>query len=345
MPVAVRAYIAHSPSGVEHVVAAPYLDGRPAPVWDGLDVRHVEWDTASALRSLGSLRHLLRVVHHDVVHAHSSFPGAYARVLRSPRRTRLVYTPHCFGFLRADVSVPARAAYRLIERLLGPRTSVLAACGPGEKAEALRLGIPEHRIVVVPNIASLPTASSDQVRPDPGEIGRLRVGMLGRWAPQKDPRFFEDRVAELSAALPEVRVEGWWIGGSENTREQIEPEGFVRRTGWLASAHVEERLRDLDVYVHSAAWEGFPIAILDARAVGLPMLCRRIAAVPGLPAALSIEGGLPSLVEAVRGGRFVEWSRKNREGWDSYLGDRRPAAQRSALDLAWGRTVSDRAAL
>ncbi|WP_394685449.1 glycosyltransferase family 4 protein [uncultured Microbacterium sp.] len=335
VPVAVRAYVAHSPVGVEHVIASPFRAGAPAPVWDGLDVGHIEWDTSTPYRAIRTLRRIVGTESFPVLHAHSSYPGAYARLLVSPRRTHLVYTPHCFAFFRADVSAPVRAGYRFVERLLVERTSVLAACGPGEMTAAERLGFGADRIVMIPNVPSIAEDPAVRLDTDPGRAGTLRVGMLGRWTAQKDPAYFAARVAELAAGLPSIEVDGCWIGSTEDRATPGIPGPHVHQTGWLAPSEVGERLRDLDIYLHSAAWEGFPIALLDARAAGLPILCRRIAALPDLPPPLSVDGGLPALTAAVRAGRFAEWRDGNRAQWDVYLGDRSAHAQRRALARAW----------
>ena len=50
-------------------------------------------------------------------------------------------------FVRTDVAPPVRAAFRAVETLLRGRATVVAACGPGESAEALGLGGPQ--VVVV----------------------------------------------------------------------------------------------------------------------------------------------------------------------------------------------------
>ncbi|WP_058625089.1 glycosyltransferase [Microbacterium testaceum] len=327
VPVAVRTYVANSPAGVEHVIAAPFAEGQPAPVWAGTTATLVAWDTTSALSAMRDLRRILLARQYHVVHAHSSFPGVYARLLNTARRTRLVYTPHCFAFLRADVARPVRGIYRFIEKVLRGRATIVAACGPGERAEALRIGVPPDRVLVVPNVASVSAGPSDSRGPRaPG--APVRVGMLGRDAPQKDPAFFRARVAELRAALP-VPVEAWWIGDGSD----VDP--AVHVTGWLTPVEVAARLRALDLYLHTAAWEGFPIAILDAHAMGLPVLARAIPALPGLPPELTIAGGRGRFLDAVRAGALATWSVENHAAWAAYLGARTPGAQREALARAW----------
>ncbi|MDQ1124420.1 glycosyltransferase [Microbacterium trichothecenolyticum] len=327
VPVAVRTYVANSPAGVEHVIAAPFADGAPAPVWAGTAAALVAWDTSSVPRAVRGLHRLVRAERFDVVHAHSSFPGVYARLLGLGRRTRLVYTPHCFAFLRTDVARPVRGAYRFIEWVLRGRATIVAACGPGEKAEAVGVGVPVDRVLMVPNVASVPVDPAD-VRRSRAAGAPVNVGMLGRGAPQKDPAFFRARVAELRAALA-VPVQAWWIG------DAADHDPAVQVTGWLTPAEVAARLRALDLYLHTAAWEGFPIAILDAHAIGLPVLARAIPALPGLPAELTIAGGTGGFVDAVHAGGLAQWSAENHAAWAAYLGPRTPDAQRVALAHAW----------
>ncbi len=81
------------------------------------------------LAAIAGVRRLVSQLAPDVVHAHSSFPGVYARaaLLHGPR---LVYTPHCFAFERRDVGWVARSTYRAVERALRGRADLLAAAGP-----------------------------------------------------------------------------------------------------------------------------------------------------------------------------------------------------------------------
>ncbi|KQR86913.1 glycosyltransferase family 4 protein [Microbacterium sp. Leaf179] len=342
VPVAVRTYVANSPAGVDHIIAAPFSDGAPAAVWEGTTASHREWDTASMCRAVLGLRHLLRTASFDVVHAHSTFPGAYLRLWGAPRRARVVYTPHCYAFVRTDVAPPVRAAFRAVETLLRGRATVVAACGPGESAEALGLGVAPERIVTVPNVSSLPDAAAPiAARRARTAATSLRVGMLGRWAAQKDPDYFRARVQELRAALA-APVEARWIGSADGAAAAAgHDEPRVHVTGWLPATEVGAQLRELDLYLHTAAWEGFPIALLDAHAVGAPILARAIPALPGLAPALTIEQGLGGFVDAVRAGRLGAWSAANHAAWSAYLGDRTARAQRVALERAWFGEVAD----
>lgn len=330
VPVAAATYIANSPKGVEHHVLTPFVDGAAPALWR---------DSAATLHDLGDgvltrisrVRATAKAIDATVVHAHSSFSGVYARVAPVGRDVRIVYTPHCYSFARKDISAPAERAYRAIEWLLAHRTDTLAACSPGEQSLAQQLGGLRGRTVVVPNVASIDTPPSPlAVRPT---RNALRVGMLGRVSAQKDPAEFVRLVDELRARG--IAVEPVWIGDGDDTTALTA--AGVEVTGWKSSAEVAHELTTLDLYLHSAAWEGFPIAVLDAHASGVPMLVRPIEAFGPLPAAVTTESaGLDALAAAVReGDDFLAWAESNVATWRELLAHNTPTDQRDALRRAW----------
>jgi glycosyltransferase involved in cell wall biosynthesis len=65
-----------------------------------------------------------------------------------------------------------------------------------------------------------------------------------------------------------------WLGdGNLALSEQFKQN--VEVAGWLNPAQMRTALEGAKVYLHTALWEGFPVSILDASAVGLPILARR----------------------------------------------------------------------
>ena len=68
-----------------------------------------------------------------------------------------------------------------------------------------------------------------------------------------------------------------WIGdGDEDLREVLEDAG-VEVTGWLDRAELRRTLLASDLMLHTATWEGFPVSVVDAAALDLPVVARAIA--------------------------------------------------------------------
>lgn len=98
------------------------------------------------------------------------------------------------------------------------------------------------------------------------------VVCVARLVPQKDPARFINLASDLYHREPRTRF--LWIGDGE-MRSSFEThakkcglEGVVDCTGW--SEDPRRYLAGADLYLHPAAYEGLPLAILEAMAASLP---------------------------------------------------------------------------
>ncbi len=267
---AVRAHVAATPE-FRHLLAfsdrveAP-LTGHDLDPFDALVTLPHE-----PLAAIRTIRRAVRKQHVGIVHAHSAIGGALARLAVRSSDIPIVYTPHCFAHLRLDRSAFTRAAYRAVERRMAANTTVYAACAPYEYAQCERLE-PDVPRVYVPNALTVadrpPLAASD-------EDAKLHILGVGRLFPQKDPEFFAAAVEAVRAAG--IDLDATWIGDGESHLRRRLLAADIDVTGWLPR---EESLRRLaqpgGIYLHSARWEGFPFAILEAHAAGLPLVIRHI---------------------------------------------------------------------
>ncbi|GGM18762.1 hypothetical protein GCM10010102_12900 [Promicromonospora citrea] len=215
----------------------------------------------------------------DVVHAHSSWAGLYTRVLRLP--VPVVYQPHCYWFERPDLPGPLRRAVRAAERWLATHGSVVAAVSPHEERLARSLGA--RHVVRVPNApsgAAVRRAGAGRAAPRGTPAGAVRtVATTGRVVAQKDPDFLARTARAARAAGAPLAFR--WLGDGDPALVRRLTDAGVEVTGWLGADEVVRELAACDVYLHSAVYEGFPIAVLDAARVGLPVVVRAIPAFEG----------------------------------------------------------------
>lgn len=269
---AIHDYVRNAPEYEHHLIYAPRSDA-PLSARDLMGIASTR-ELPDGLRArIAMIRDTRRVLgRRAIVHAHSSYAGAYVRLaLRRSPDTRIVYTPHCLAFERRDLSRPARAAYWLAERTLAINTSAIAACSPREAALA-SWGRSQGDVTYVPNV--MPFEPRDRVQRE----SCLTVIGAGRNAAQKDPQFFADCIRAIRAQHP---VNAVWVGGDAQLADQFAALD-IRVTGWLPRDEALAEYDAADVIVHSAKWEGFPIAILEASALGLPVLARGIPAYEGI---------------------------------------------------------------
>lgn len=217
-----------------------------------------------------SLRRVLAESRADVVHAHSSWAGFYARVTRS--EAPVIYQPHSYAFeARHGVKSPA---FFIAEMLLARRAAAVAVLSPRESELAKRLHKSSTR-VFVPNVPTITTA-------DPTTRQRDRsVVMVGRLSRQKDPAYFGTLCRQVQNVDPSIAFK--WIGdGDLSSRRNLESAG-VEVTGWLSDHELRDALTSAGLYVHSARYEGFPLSVLDAAVCGTPVIARAIPAFDGAP--------------------------------------------------------------
>jgi glycosyltransferase involved in cell wall biosynthesis len=273
-----------------------------------------------------AVRRHIRLLRPDIVHAHSSYAGLYVRLFTTQPGRSLVYTPHGFSFQRRDVSALARFIFWLVEAALSYRGAHVAAVGPREAELAARLpGRPE--VTYVPHVVSVP----DQVTPPVDGIDKppgLRVATLGRITAAKDPDFL--RHAALAGQAADPPISWLWVGGGDPADEAALREAGVVVTGWMPRPQALGWLKTADLYVHTAIWEGSPISILEAAALGLPVIARRSPALRALD--LSVLFDTPEELVQLATALADEGRRADLRARSRRLLDRhQPAAQRAAL--------------
>jgi glycosyltransferase involved in cell wall biosynthesis len=279
-----------------------------------------------------SVRQHIKRLRPDIVHAHSSYAGLYVRLLPIYPGRSLVYTPHGLSFERRDVSPAARALFWFVEAVLSFRGAQVAAVGPREAELAARLpGRPA--VTYLPHVVPTPDSVTPPRVDNVEGASRLRVATLGRITPAKDPEFFAH--AALASRAADLPVTWLWVGGGDPDDESALREAGVLVTGWVPRPQALGWLATADVYVHTAAWEGSPISILEAAALGLPVVAKRSPALRtlGLPVLFD---SFQELVDLV-GSLADEQRRAELRAQSRCLLERhQPAAQRAALERIYG---------
>jgi glycosyltransferase involved in cell wall biosynthesis len=150
--------------------------------------------------------------------------------------------------------------------MLAKRTQIIAGCGRDEMLIAQKFMKAENTAELI-NIC-------DPISIDAKPLSEKKypvIAMLGRVSSQKGYDYF----AKV-AGLLRHDAKFLWIGGGDVHGEILLKASGVEVTGWASRSVVLEQLVNADLYLHTAAWDGFPISVLEAAELGLPIILRKI---------------------------------------------------------------------
>lgn len=251
--------------------------GELAPEFEALDVPVHSFEIQSTLMSPKTLAACRRVARDwrardiHIIHGYlfegnllGTIAGRMAkrRILLISKRSLDVYT-------RLDRRLAAwwnnRAATRVTVNAIAVRDVVMEheSCPPSQ-IEHIPNGVP------LPDLTTIPPLARET---DPRGDGPL-VGMVGRLGWKKGYEYALDAFAQLKERVPGLRVD---IVGEGDQREKLQGlakslglDGTVRFLG--QQTNVPSRMREFDCYVLSSVIEGMPNALLEAMALGRPVV-------------------------------------------------------------------------
>src|SRR5579871_1933076 len=222
----------------------------------------------------------------DVVHGHCGEDIAVLPLARLAARhcCPLVITVH--SSVRYNMRVTsARTAWLRLAGGLAERRGLAAAdmviaLTPAAASRLADQGIPPSRIRVIPPGYDPDLFTADAPDPFP-DLGRPRVGYIGRIAPQKD-------VGTLIRSFSRVTVPACLlIVGDGPDRRAAERQAQhlatpVRFAGFAPHARIPAVLRHIDLLVLATRYEELPSVLIEAMAAGLPVIASRVGGIPAL---------------------------------------------------------------
>jgi len=266
------------------------------------------------LRPAWSIARLVRRGGFSLVHTHTVRTAMVGRLAAGLARVPMVYHVHS-PTSRNTARVWLNRIGALVERLSLRRTTRLIAVSESLRRHMLAQGFAPERVTVVPN--GVPAASHLVRRPGGGV---WRLGTVALFRPRKGLEVLLEALAELKARGRQVELRA--VGTFETPEyqaailAQAERLGVGRLIHWTGfSRDVLAELAQMDLFVLPSLFgEGLPMVILEAMAVGLPVVATQVEGVPeavrhgreGLLAAPGDAHALGVAIEAVVSGR-ADW--------------------------------------
>jgi glycosyltransferase involved in cell wall biosynthesis len=245
-------------------------------------------------QSFLSVRQLLRNRQFDVLHTHGGTAGFWGRVVAAglTRRPAIVHTYHGLHYLNSweDTGQAVRqkikrVIFRQIDRLLLIHTNRIICVCKSDYDKAIAAGVAIiDRTSIVYNGIEIDKFCNPLDRVIARKIFKLDptefvFGNVGRLHEQKGHKFLLQAFAKMNARARLTIV------GDGNIRDELmlladrlEISDRVLFLG--ARDDIHEFLSAIDVFIMPSLWEGQPIALLEALAIGKPCIA---SAVDGIP--------------------------------------------------------------
>lgn len=211
----------------------------------------------------------------DQLHAHfATYPALAAWVVRELTGTPYTVTAHAHDlyFRRAGLARRLRGASAVVSISHYNRGYVQAIAGPSVPTPLVRNGI------------DLRGARFKAPEENRGE--NLRIVVVGSLRPVKGHRVLLDALAGAPAPLSDCTVtfvgDGPLRGELAARVRELELESRVVFLGALASSEVGAVLEQADVLVQPSLSEGLPTTMVEAMAVGVPVIGTDVTGVPEL---------------------------------------------------------------
>ncbi len=230
-----------------------------------------------------NLYNLLRREGVTLLHAQAAYLLPYALPAAKMAGIPLVYTEHALRTLQT------RPRVRVFAKICAPMLAGITTVIP-EVAEYFitRLNIAESRLRVIPNGVDLqrftPFGPKAELPWNGGD--EVVFGTVARLCEAKDHATLLEAFALLRHEYAKARL--LIVGDGEKRREL---ESMILALNLEDSAHITgmradipELLRAMDFFVLSSIREGFPMAVLEAMACGLPVVSTTVGGIPAMKA-------------------------------------------------------------
>lgn len=261
--------------------------------------------TVTFVQSLAKLTvQLLR--HPDVVHIHFASGASNIRKIILARLAlalgaSVIMHAHGGGYQKHWQRMPELGRKITLDTLL--RVNRVVVLGEGWRSFFESIGVPRHRIVVLPNPVLLPESVPE--RPDDGKVRFVYFGLISH---RKGVFDLVEAVAKLSPQC-RARVQFVLAGNGEvpQLREQAAKLGVqdvVEIREWVDPAERDKLLAAANAFVLPSHTEGLPMSLLEAMAWGLPPICTPVGSIPeyvvhGANGLLVTPAAVPELAAAI----------------------------------------------
>lgn len=213
----------------------------------------------------------------DLVHCHSAKGGVIGRFAAFLTGTKCIYTAHAFSFLSAESSIK-RKIFLLLE-IIAKLNSVLLGCAESERDLGIEKVGYTNKNAFSWNNAIPRIKDEDIIEPEMTIRKERYIISIGRPSYQKNPLLMVETMKRVHEQHQDVKF--YLVGVGFYSPMLEETKALIRQYGmddcfvmvpWLSHAETLGYLKYAQVYLTTSLYEGLPIAVLEAMAMGKPVV-------------------------------------------------------------------------
>lgn len=206
----------------------------------------------------------------DIIHCNSTTGGIVGRICGALSNTPVIFTAHGWAFTDG-ISNNKQIFYKILETFLAFFTKKIICVSEYDRQLALKvMPIFKNKLITIHNGIS---DINDEYKKKEFSTDKLKIVMISRFCPQKDPYTLINAVNELNKEGLNTQLDLYGYG--EELQKVLDlikncncPN--IKYCGEISD--VTPILKNYDIYALISNWEGLPIGIIEAMRAGLPIL-------------------------------------------------------------------------
>ena len=221
------------------------------------------------------------IEHSDVVHVHDTRTFLGLAAYLTAKQSRVPFVVTCHGSLnrRTGSTLLKELHDHVVGKGLVTSAARVIALNEAELSDMLDFGVPQEKIVVIPNAIPFAEGRIPQTRGKPeGQTLRIKTILyLGRIHPIKGIDRLIDAFALIAARRSDCQlmVVGQNYGAQKGLVRKVREHGLQRRVMFPGAVYGEEKARLLetaDVLVLPSYADTFPLVVLEAFSARVPVV-------------------------------------------------------------------------
>ncbi len=216
----------------------------------------------------------------DLIHAHSAKGGVIARLAALGKGVKVLYTPNAFSYLSTPNTIK-KFIFLNAERILKHFNSKLLASSPSEQERGIKeVGFKKENTYLFNNsIAPIETTRLTIPKKWPDSY----ICTVGRPSYQKRLDMMIKVLSELKKEIPNIHLiimgVGFYAPELDSINELINKLNLSKNITllpWTAKENVHHIIKNAQMYISTARYEGLPFSIIESLALGKPVVATNV---------------------------------------------------------------------